>query len=309
MANILYNSNLRISGPWLIEYKDLVELDKIVDEQWQKWMIINEDKISKRIDEELLLYPNTDKAALKTRIKDWFDYQYSRRLVIKFKNGNSLIAHNFEEAAKEPAIKNEIAIEFQWTLMINRFNVDISLNKYFEDLTVSISPDDHEFAKDFIFIISGWIEEIKPKKYLQKMKAWKGVQWFSLMSFVVFSLLSSNKDEYNQVLNAKAAELLKDGINSTEISEAIRILLEKSTGYLPEKYINNQSIFVDKRFIIFLVLLLISVLLSFIPKNNIGIGKGVEIVRKWKNYIKVLFITIPGSILLPILIDRLVRII
>jgi hypothetical protein len=306
MANIIYNANFRISGPWLIEYKDLVELDKIIDEQWDKWLKINEDKVQKKVDEEIKLSPNTNRATLESRIREWYDYQYSRELIIKFKNEDSLVFKNFEEAAKEPAIKKEIVKEFQWKLSINRFNVDISLNKYSEQLNVSITPEDHEFTKDFLFMISGWIADNKPKKYLQVIKSWKGIQWYALVTYTGYIIASVNNNEYKHILNSRAAELLKDGINSDEINEAIQILLAKNSEYIPEKYINGQPIFVDNRFIIFIILLLISILLSFIPKNNIGIGKGVEIVKRWKNWLKILFFTIPGSILLPVIIDKII---
>lgn len=304
MSKIIYNGSFDIKGPILLELIDLERLDDIIEKEWN--VISNDLEIKKKeeFERQKIKYPSIDEKDFMNQIESSFGFRKEKHLVIKCKTGNTIVSNTFKDASKEPAIQNEIPESFELIMSAGEFSTKISLKQYSTDeLSIKITPEDYSYSRDLIYDLKKWVDTFKPNL---GMKIWKSLHDFiwlifglicGMFSWIIIPQITSNE------LYESGKQLLKGGIDNSEINKALEIILAKEIGYNP----NNISKDSTKTSIVILSILLFSLLLaitfSFIPKTNMSLGKGEMKVKKWKTWLKILFFIIPVYIVLPIIIN------
>ena len=103
---------------------------------------------------------------------------------------------------------------------------------------------------------------------------------------------------------SRARELLDQGITDQNYIEAIQLLLIIQSDYDP----NSSAVETPAWFrVVLWGGLLTSIVLSFKPKITLGIGRGNELITRWKIWLQIVGITIPGllfgSFIWPTIVD------
>jgi hypothetical protein len=312
MGQILYPNDMSYKGPWLIDLNSLEKLDEIVNQEWTKVKEHNEAKINEEIERKLKALPENvqdqKRPLIEKEVRNSYMYKSDTgKLTIKLKSGNKIVAPSFREASREPGVTNETPVGFVLELRSGEAKAKIAMNEYSrDDLSLSVDSPEPSVTRDFFFQIDRWVKCYKPPLWV---KIWKSIQWIHwyLMVFaasVYLLFVPTGSDTYKKALTAEAHKIIENGIDSTESNRALEILLSLQTNYVPEN-VGMGKLISKTTIVIFSVALFICIILSFAPKSYLGFGKGEKKVRFWKIWLRLISFTIPSSILLPILIDKL----
>jgi hypothetical protein len=306
MNKLIYPNSISFNGPFLIDEEILFEIDKIIDEGWQNYIDIQNDRFKNELEEKTKSSEYHTKEEIEHDLINSYQYEKKRELEIIFKSGNILRCESFHEAAKEPSAKNEIPISFSYIIKTYDNNTNVSISKYStSSLEISTSPN-NSTNNDILFKLTRWGESIQSKKWVQIWKNNVLIIWpiFFVLLSISSIFITSQSDVSKRILTKQAITILKDGIDSSEIKKSIELLLYNNYGIIPyenpEARPNNQAWYFTT-----LILLLLTIVLSFTPSTYLGIGKGGKKIRFWKTWLKIISFYIPISIVLPIIINKI----
>jgi len=129
------------------------------------------------------------------------------------------------------------------------------------------------------------------------------------MGFIAYKNIENVKYPNSKLsYNNEISQLLKEGVNKENEPKAIELLLKYTTDYQPVKIISIKTY--DKQAV---VILIISVIIFFImiikPKTTLGIGRFEKTSKAYDTYTKLMLFTLPSVIIIPILVDWIIRLI
>lgn len=311
MSEFILPRSFEIDGPWLIDENKLLELSDILNEILEKLKIQNKYEAEKFIIENNL-DKNKDanfEKLVDDLIRDRYPYdQFRQDIIVKFKKSKKKVYNNINEFIKDFHIKDELVIGFEiiYTIGSNNLNIDISRANYCEKLIYNININDENIRKDFIYMLDKWISKSKPSIFMQFWKNYVGLHWAVIIFlFFIFAIPQKTiRDLYVEKLNVEVTELINKGIDENSIYNAVDFLVKLNSEYVPDDFVKSYS-GSDYFTYIMLFLLIIGLVLSFPPKTNFGVGKGKTNIKIWNAWIKFIFIFIPSSIIIPIIINSI----
>jgi len=227
MNKLIYPDSNSFNGPFLIDSENLFELDNIIEEDWQNYQSMNDEKFNIELEEKLKTYPNRKREEVENELSSSYRFEKKRELEIIFKSGNKLQCTSFKEAAIEPSAKNEIPIGFNYIIKTYDNNTNISISKYSSSsLDISVSPN-NSTNNEILFKLTRWAESNQSKKWIQIWKSNFMFVWFLFFLYLwISSIFITNKtDIYKEELTKQTTEVLKNGIDSTEIKKSLELLL------------------------------------------------------------------------------------
>ena len=306
MNKLIYPDSNSFNGPFLIDSANLFELDNIIEEGWQNYQRMNDEKFNSELEGKLKTYPNLEREEFENKLSNSYRFEKKRELEIIFKSGNKLRCTSFKEAAIEPSANNEIPISFNYIIKTYDNNTNISISKYSSSsLDISVSPN-NSTNNEILFKLTRWAELNQSKKWIQ---IWKGnfiFIWFlfGLYLWISTTFIANRLPAYKDMLTKQTVEILKNGVDSTEINKSLELLLYSNYKIIPPG-IKDEATNNSTWYEITIILLILTIVLTFPPHTYIGIGKGTSKIKFWKTWLKIISFYIPISIILPILLNKL----
>jgi hypothetical protein len=304
MVKVIVNKDIRESGPFLIDSTGLEELDNLLDTGWEKIRKIKNEIVEQRIEQEKIKYSSISLEKLENSIRKTYPIASDKiSCIIEFKSGKIIEAISFKEIMSQPELKDETPISAKIERNCGLARVDIRVGP--DELVVTLESDDINL-NDLHYELKKWVDKFKPNPFLIIWKTVKQYHWplFVLFALVCLLLYTPSYKVYKSILEKQAVEILKNGVDSTNYHKALHLLLAYETGYCPEN-IKPQMVGDIRYGKIFVIGLLLCIVLSFMPKNIIGIGKGSQKIKIWKWWIKFIYISVPVAIGLPIIIEKI----
>ncbi|HWA94779.1 MAG TPA: hypothetical protein VG844_09270 [Terracidiphilus sp.] len=321
MASISYPTSLSIPGPWILDLDSLRNLDQLIDSCERRMQERREELIDAQFATEWIEMlkdgiPDEQMSqratALRKRIGERYGLNFQRRrLVVYMSKGRSTQGRTFEEVANHPHARTEIPRGFDFSLEIADADLKVSLgsSEYNRDLSISVSSHDRDFAEELFGKLFNWASDIQPKRWLQ---LWLKSNMFSTLLLILavwlFALTAFfvlRPVDGPSIVRHQALELAKGGVNQSNEMKAIQLLLEMEVGYEPapipkvHKHLSN----------LFLVWFgwAACVLVAFRspPKGALGIWIGKDQVQRQRWWIGFVSVTVPSSVLVPILLHAL----
>jgi len=139
-----------------------------------------------------------------------------------------------------------------------------------------------------------WAIKHQSPKWQRIWQNLNGLQWlaYALLFMVTLVILRVQLDSgINKNTRQQAAQLLENGLQSEEITEAIELLLSREVSYSAQ--INTKRSIPNWYIIFFFVSSIIAIILSYPPKVILGIGKGTTSIYRWRLWTKFIGITVP----------------
>lgn len=325
MAKFIFPNSIKFSGPWLIGFDQLMELDDILQDEWVKLQKNREDEIQKKVDEQLKEMGSSKnkkiRAEIEKQIKKLFYFdRNSKNIELNLKSGKKLEVSSFRDAAKEKSIVNELPTSFDVKMECLDVNIKLSIEESTFDsqpLRFSVTPASYAENSDFFLKVERWIERLRPAKWLKIWKNLKGFQWgiffflFLFISLFALAKVPSKAQEYKKTLIPEAHRILKDGMKNSDQKKALEILLAMETGYYPKDFQVPKSNIPNWCLFFLALFFIISIVLSFPPRSYIGLGRGEKKIKLWQKWLKLIYITIPTllgtGVLLPLVLDLIKR--
>lgn len=321
MAKIIYPKKADGRGPWLIDHEQLIELNELIDEEFHVFEEyrdkIIKDKVKKELDAHKAVTGNEegfDAEQIATEFRQSDDLKIRKQITIDFESGKRMYVDNLIEATKVPAIEDDL---------VSNLLIEIRFKNY--NFSIEFKDSEYGYKSNYLFIKIPQLDIINAQNIHNKIEFWKKKYqpptwqriWFYkigkiasvlififialVIVFLSFSVDSSRRDE----INDEYKELVKGGVQKEEETKALELLLFKSfESELANDFINVNfnSVYNNKILKFNFYLIIISCILMFRPKFQIAIGKGENYVKYWKFYIKIIFITLPGAIIIDLIL-------
>ncbi|HEY0172311.1 MAG TPA: hypothetical protein VGB98_14905 [Pyrinomonadaceae bacterium] len=342
MAEFIYTTSITVYRPVFIDADKLEALDKILDEEMQRLHRYNESRINIEVekgltddweyrlgllrlqdkvrdkelqrafdesspvsDEELSRFSDEEEAEkqklreeLRKRISSRF--RETRNITIYLKGNKKTVVSSFVDALRQQALLDEIPVRFEVTLRSGDIGCDIRIDRD-GDLTIGVSPEHLSESRELFASVQRWALSVRPPAWQRWWVVLNFLQWplFIIGLLIAASIASNSENTYKE----QAVQLLKDGVTQDEQLKAIELILLLEAGLVPTGQGKTPG-----WFMFFLVGgLILCVILSVTPKSMIGIGKGEEKIKRWRIWLRIVFILVPGFIFVQILLPYLLR--
>ncbi len=323
MASISYPTSLKISGPWLIDEEKLKQLDNLIDVCFRKMQEETDRSINTLIDREIdqrvnegssqqaaTETVNSLRSILKSRIRSRPD---KKNTTVYLTGGRTAKGQNFAELMVLPHAQNEIPRGFRIDVSAGEMSATVSLNStYSEDFEIEVSPTNNPLSEEIFGMLHNWVADIAPPKWQQKWLSWGEFLPFGLWPVVILFFLfiwaENVSDGPKSNLKQEARVLLNQGINPSNEVRAMELLLSIESDYTPErvavKWIPGMHFWIYLSLAVY-----ISIALSTCPKRAIGVWGGRELVKRKRQWIKFVSVSVPlyfaTSICLPWFLHRI----
>ena len=282
MSRLIYPGSRKIEGPWLLDKDSLQKFETMINE------IVSE-----------FCHDSGE--------------EYKPEYTITFSDGKRII----EQSLLNFDINNDIKTALPQKLIVKIYSkihdifcTELTFNlgdRMFQSFDYSIRNTVHEEVKLIITNkIEDWVEENKPKKFLMWWN--KNFVFFPvlcvsviLITLLLFSSSSSTSQLYQDSLLPQVQDILEHGIDENNLTTALELLLIKEYSYTPPSFQSNADPTIY--LLIIIVCILVAIVGACCPKANIAIGAGRKKVQFWKTYIRIMTVSVPTLILLPLLIN------
>ncbi len=304
MTTILTPPSNRIKGPWILNSDSLESLDSTIEKIW----LILTNQYERSIRDELQSIPEEiAEDIFESKIRNRSTNQLIKKEVnLYFKNKKTLQSDNVLTILKNPILNDLSAASFSVIFQKgdNEFKFDIKN----DTLYYFIRCENIEAKDEIIYELNKWISEFRPKTVVTIWHEYAHSQWWLFIIFLIGWGVntSTNEDAYNRVLKSQAKELINKGIDSTNICQAVDIILKKEIAYMPKDYsyttLDEPTFFNNKFALMFFIL---SIILSIVPKTTIGVGRIEWRSKFWRWWIYFVTASIPSSLVIPWIIEKI----
>lgn len=307
MGHLIIPTEQKVAGPWLIDSVALESLHDaitLIDAKLDEAFSIHvEQYTDQRIEDGSL----RAREVLKETVLKSYDRHRQKVVTVSGKNGEKIQDETLISLLKDRKLESfkpeELSIQI--TKGPCEFQFELS-SKYSGALQTRAKVDDDNILSDINYELSKWIEKHKASRPIQ---AWSSL--FPLITFpliIVFTFVSAflftgRSTMYKSVLKHRSHELLKDSLSDDEMIQAVQILLEDASGYVPDNFYLNRSF--DSPMTIVFIFLLAVLILNIKPKTVIGLGRNKGKVDFYRSWIYFVMFFIPFSIVLPVLLSKL----
>ncbi len=311
MPKVVYPTENKYDGPWLIEYGKLAQLDAVAEKKYQELLQIREKQITEAVRIEIKTRPDykkyTSKAAISRLVRERYEFQgESRSVAILLPKERKVVAESFEAARKEKLLDDVVPLGFELQFEVARTSATISLGGYDRNtLNYRVRSSDDSLAADITYEIESWIKSVRPPAW---HRFWKMIHgWHFLLLFLLFPIFlvatSIPSNTYKRHLRVEALQLVRQGITVENQPRATQLLLELAIDMPPKT--SFDALPWRALAIISLTIVGLVFVASFPPRSHVGIGKGENRIKFWRIYLQILSVTIPVGVILPTLLNQI----
>lgn len=304
----MYNGNKKICGIWLMDEKALLSLEEVAQNMYTYLYDVQENLIEKSQgnSEECNYYESLKNITIYPKINICFA-KGSDRKVDSFKDIFDLLEY------RECLVRKiEISFRCLGTKVLLTLSSGKDASNYFEyEIIGSETFENYEYHKDILIgKIENWIDSHKPGIGLTiwyHLASWAPAFIMLIAAIFLFVSMmdSSAKNQYFKQYESEIAQIVESGINDSNRDRAIQMILQKEYDYVPESW-NIERKEMENQILLYCVgAFLFFLFIRIRPKANFAIGKGKRRIKAWNTYKYIIFILIPTSILIPILINRI----
>lgn len=314
MGQIILPLERKINGPWILDLTALEELSEILEKIEEKIELAFETLLTIGAEQKLLEYSNSHNVQDLEEAKILF-----KKLTYNFGNSETFAEISTQQGSiiKEKNLISllkgaEIKEYNPCALIVNirkgpcQFTLEVT-TKYRGELETRIKAVDEDLFNDINYELNKWIENHKPSFVKQKWFSWFPFASLPIIMILCFGtplFIKSDVDAYKSQLEQKTNMILKDGLSSVETTEAMEIILQYQTGYVPEKF--KQVNKIDSVIVIVWILTLVGLVILMIkPTTVIGLGKSTKKVKFYKWWTYTVLVYIPLAIIIPFILSKL----
>lgn len=307
MSELHYRTTISIPGPWLIEGESLVSLDELLTHELaildgiRKRELNNEVKRSlSRLRAESYFAAKSDdrkkeaEKENKAHVIKYSEHRHvTREVVVALANGQKVKAESFSEILRVPEAQSGTVESCEVEIRCGEFRASIAFPKYYgQSMEISVSPPSKEAAAQFFVRIEQWAQSNASPKWV---RMWRDLHPLPLTIapaiLGALSLAGVSEQVSTPDIRESARNLLKADLTTEEQAEAFQLILSSiAASPAPQRKMVAEPWFVVAAGITALM----CVLLWFPPKSAIGIGTGVRSIKRWRTWLWIVSVVIPG---------------
>jgi len=313
MGQLIIPNEIKIKGPWILSENDLEELDDVlmeIDRLINKsYHIEIEKEIEKKFPELKKWDEKITREEAKEKIKNSYPFSNSEKYAILIaKDGKKLVDSSLIGILKDKSINDFSPSILHFEIRKGPISYRLVISSIYNgELESKISIIDDNFANEINYKLNKWVRKNRPNIVLQFWNStlpYIVILLFLLITLISMFFITTTKDNYKNELKLKSKELLRAGIDSTNINDAVELILKLKSDYVPEGYL-NESTLNAKVLNVWIYSSICLLLLAIYPKTIIGVGRKKRLSWFYQKWIYIVTVFIPLTILLPILMEKL----
>lgn len=318
MAEFIYTTSTAIGAPILIDADKLEALDKLIDDEYQRLHERLEKRLNAEVREKLesessklrrladnegeleeLIQKRKTEITEELKVFSFRQFNESRSLTIHLKVNKKVKVSNFGEALRQQPLLDETPVGFALHIQSGEITCEITLRQN-GVLDVSVSPEHLPESRELFAALQRWAYTIHAPTWQRLWVEVKGLIWvlWLLALLVGIIVAASGASGGKRVYKQQAIQLLKDGLSPDEQLKATEIILALQSDYVPE---GQGQGFPGWFLLLFFGGLIMCIILSITPPPLIGIGKGQEMINRWRWWMRFVFIAAPAFLFINIL--------
>lgn len=312
MSKLYIPSKKEIKGPWLLNRKQLEELNEILEftkinlSESQRKEI--GDKLKKRIEDGE--FKDLDDAVQYER--KFFTNEVKISVSFEDKNNKSLKGDSILDLLKDPHLQDfkptllKAEIEYGYS---NKLELRVG-KMYDGEFSFNLKAYDNDIEDEIKYKLESWSDDHKPSKASQ---IWLKYGFLIFMvSTIIFSFTAGfiyTIEEPNaiKIYNPQIKNLIETGITDQNQNEAIDLILKSISNYTPEDA-ERKEIFSPTAIKISGIAFLLIILSLIKPRTTLGIGRNKLKLLLYKRYIQVVLVTLPIIFIVTPLFDAIKKI-
>lgn len=319
MTKLIYSTEEDFSGPWLLDGDALLHLDAILDEEIGRLTIERNERLSQDSEASAKrLYPNLSGSELVEKQegfkKTWLEetppvlnrYRIFKGVSVKFANKQTIEADSFKDIIRDYSASEAMPISFAVDIQCGEVRGKLTTRDYFDrKLSISVTPEDNRGARELFVVLRQWATNNMAPGWqtLWARISSYGLHWVIWFVAVAFSFsawgiyaAAKTISPAEEAAKVKAYQLIDAGISNANLQEAIETMLMLQTKYYPGQ---STSVLIPlpgwlKAW--FIVGLAVCTILSIRPGVVLGIGKGTARIKVWRQWLNIVWVTIPGLV-------------
>lgn len=293
-------------GPWILNQNDLEDLEIV--------LIEIEKYLAQSLEIEIIEFVEAENAAYtlspdekQKKISDAGErYAFIRRekkITLISSDGKRLIGESIREILKDSSLDSfdpkEFHVFMEWGNNNNfRLEVPTSLDG---ELRLDINCFDLSKSNDIRLDFNNWLNKRRPQRKIQFWSEWSQLMAVFLATpIIIFSILFFDTDysTYHSVVKRESMELLEKGIDSSNVYQAVELLMKEQINYAPKDFV-PQKIENDPVYLIWLCITSFLFIVAAIPPvTTIGLGKRKRKAELYKVWIKIVTVTVPAALII-----------
>lgn len=293
-------------GPWILNQNDFEDLENVIIEIEKYLAQSLEIEIIEFVEAENTketLSPSEKQKKINDASQRHSFVRREKKITLISSDGKRLIGDSIREVLKDSAIdlfdpkEFHVFIEYGNSNNI-KFEFPINLDG---DLRLDINCFDLSKSNDIRLDFNNWLSKRRPERKIQFWSGWGQVMAIFLaipiliLSFIVFT---TDYSTYQSVVKYESNELLKQGIDSSNIYKAVELLVKQQTNYVPSDFV-PQKIEKDPVYLRWLCITVFLFIVAVIPPVTIiGLGKRKRKVELYKVWIKIVTVTVPAALII-----------
>jgi hypothetical protein len=303
-----YSTKAVFSGPWLLDDKALIGLDSIFEKYWFRFEKRRKSLLEASLvnDYRLIWEQSVSKDDLLEKIASVPSLNpHSRNIkqVSILYDGHTFECDSISTALTEISLVSKVPHGFTYYLSSSDVECKVELNTI-GGLEVFTSPDNLPLARNMYTELIAWVEKYTAPFWLRwwSKLAKSGLRFYVFLLGLILSISLLNRFiKWNNSLlksQEQAHFLVEGGINSQNISEAIKLLLQT-------QIIDRISIQSSSTIWFLVAVVIMGIVLSVRPNVVMGIGKGSSYIRVWRWWLRFISVSVPLFFLTFIILPRL----
>jgi hypothetical protein len=327
MATLIYPTELREAGPLILASDDLLELEKVLQLEWERLgkheqelierTVAEETKHEQEIIERTVREEEQRGEAISQEVRSRIERREEQRredtfrqirsrienyrlrsLTMLLAGGEKLAVENFAEAEKHHELMRESVTGFD--LQMRRGNVRLGVRvqrRGYDGIEIEATPAESEDARQLFGALRNWVQKIRLPGWQRAWAAGAGllgfVVWWLYLLLVLWILFTSFRSDNRDALRAQAHQLLKNGVTAGEQSKAIELLLALDSDYDIGAEPRGMT---GRGWILLVCGAAVALAVCIPPKTTIGIGRGSAAVKRWRAWARFVGFTVPTVI-------------
>ena len=298
MAQLVTPTSGSVDVPLLIEETNLLALDKVFDDFVEEHMAGGKHEVV-------------------------------RAVVIYLSAGRTVKSERFADAIKQPHVVTEEPLGFRAHLQADRIAASVNLTKLAQNviqpvsstqfqviskspqLEFNVEPSESPLAQDLFGALQNWAADFAPSTLLRQWYRFKVLTIVLLALWLAMGLIFGffNVGVSNASYKEQAHKILQEGINESNQRKAIELILAIDSDYPPQAETLLWGSKPGRKYWSFFVSgATVLLALSICPSVVIGIWSGKRKLTRWRNWMKWIFVTVPGAVFLAAVLPRILSI-
>ncbi len=299
-------NTVELYGPFLVTKESLKELDEIITEIFENIQEVRDTELLTIAEQKKDYSFNKDKPIeeILEELKEKEDRYIIASLYLS--GNNKIVTSSALDCVSDTSQNNRKCKSLRYLIKVGLREFSLTINCSFgKSFEYSSSYIEEELKQKLFQRIDFWLSQNKPNPFVNFWNRFHtALYWFFIIAIWVMNIFNIVNDSYKNNLKNEMREIILEESYTQENIDLLMINMFKIYSNFKPKDVSELDSEIKPLFYL-IVLMSLSIISYFAPKNTIEYGKSEKWIVFWNIWIKLILVMIPSLIIVPIFLNRL----